>query len=517
MGSAYVQNRFETVSVFEIWKGCANMRKILTAAQMKSADERTIAGGVPSLVLMERAAMAVVQTITEEMPEADSAIVLCGTGNNGGDGFAVARILSDLGYRIQIVAPGSPDHFSPDRKQQEAMLKPYGIPVYQSFSEADRNGVSLLVDALFGIGLSREISGDWKTCIDQANASGLPIAAVDMPSGIHTDTGAVLGTAVKAAFTVTFSAPKAGLLLYPGKAFAGKTFVRQIGIRTDREDSSFLQVEEEDLSLLRKRKEDGNKGTFGKVLVIAGSHTICGAAYLSAEAALRSGAGMVKIYTEEANRTALAASFPEALLSVYSEWEWSPETLKEDLNWADAVLIGPGISCGSTAGRILKYVLEHSSLPLILDADALNLLAGKTEQLRTYPGKCVLTPHCMEMSRLTGLPIPEIKQNAPKAAEELAKKTGAAVVLKDASTVIADPDGTVWLYSGGSSALATAGSGDVLAGLMAGLTARFRHTDLPAAALAVCLHGCCGLKAAEAASAATVLAGDLTAYLPLFL
>ena len=493
------------------------MRKILSAAQMKEADTKTISGGIPSLVLMERAAMAVVEGMEEHGIDMRSVIVLCGTGNNGGDGLAVARILCDLGYTAQIVAIGDPDHYSTERQQQEKMLEPYELPFYRSLDEADTQSATVIIDALFGIGLSREIRGDWASCIEKANDSGLPIVAVDMPSGIHTDTGALLGTAVRADMTVTFSVPKAGLLLYPGKQYAGSVYVKEIGIRTSEEESGYYMVEEADLAMIPPRDESGNKGTFGKTLVIAGCSTICGAAFLAGEAALRCGTGMVKIYTEEANRIPLASSFPEALLTTYSEWEWDPSTLEEAMSWADTILIGPGIGCGSTADRILHYVLEHGSLPLVLDADALNLLTGKAGELKAYPAAAVITPHCLEMARLMDQPLSRIKEDLRRAAEEAAAETGASVILKDASTVIASPEGRNWIYADGSSALATAGSGDVLAGITAGLLTRFRDTSLPCAALAVCLHGSCGNKAAEYLSPSAVLAGDLTACISEFL
>ena len=493
------------------------MQRILTAAQMKEADARTIEGGIPSLVLMERAAMAVVHTMAEYGMDLRRAIVLCGTGNNGGDGLAVARIMCDLGYEARIVAIGNADHFSTERKQQENMLKPYHIPVFNSFHDADPGSATVIIDALFGIGVSRKIEGNWKVCIEEANASGIPIVSIDMPSGIHTDTGALLGTAIHAELTVTFSVLKAGLLLYPGREYSGEVAVREIGIRTQEESSRFCAVMEADLDMIPPRDESGNKGTFGKTLVIAGSRTICGAAYLSAEAALRTGTGMVKIYTEEANRVPLAASFPEALLSTYSETAWEPEGLSEDLKWADTVLIGPGIGCSDTARQIVEYVLQQHTMPLVMDADALNLLNGELSVLRDHTAPLILTPHCGEMSRLNGRTVAEIKEDLRKTAEEAAAASGATVVLKDASTVIASPDGRTWVYAGGNSALATAGSGDVLAGIMAGLLTQFRNTDLPYAALAVCLHGCCGVHAAELRSRSSVLAGDLTACLSEYL
>ena len=278
--------------------------------------------------------------------------------------------------------------------------------------------------------------------------------------------------------------------------------------------SEIKELTRDDLKILPPRDEEGNKGTFGKVLAVAGSWSICGAAYLCGMAALRTGVGMVKIYTEESNRTPLAASFPEALISTYREGEWDSGGLQADLKWADTVLIGPGIGTASTAGQILDFVLANSELPLLADADALNILAEDPGRIADYPAHVILTPHVMEMSRLTSLSPSAIKTDPVSAAKALSEKTGADVVLKDASTVIAACDGSCWIYRGGTSALATAGSGDVLAGMIAGLMTAYRSYDLPYAALGVCLHGTCGELAAAKRSRATVIASDLFEVMP---
>lgn len=275
-----------------------------------------------------------------------------------------------------------------------------------------------------------------------------------------------------------------------------------------------IRITKDDLKDLPARDENGNKGVFGKTLVIAGDQKICGAAYLSAKAALLSGIGMVKIYTEQANRIPLATLFPEALLETYAEETWSPEDLQDALDWADAVLIGPGIGLGKTAEHILHYVLDNVARPLVLDADALNLVSADPEMLSAVDGTCVLTPHVMEMSRLTGKSISEIKEDPVMTARAFAGEVRATVVLKDSKTVIADPDGMCWIYEDGCSALSTAGSGDVLAGLITGFMTRFRGEDLPLAALAVAAHGECGNIMAQRKSEATVIASDLFEALP---
>ena len=487
------------------------MERIWSAAQLKEADAKTMKLGLASPVLMERAALAVMDVIREEQLDMSGAVVVCGTGNNGGDGIAVARMIAECGYRPTVLMAGDSDHYSEERKHQEEILRTWPADFCESSDAVDWEKKTLIVDALFGIGLSRPVRSAYEELIRCINHTGLPVVAVDIPSGIQTDTGAVLGCAVRADHTVSFSGEKAGLLLYPGKQYAGKVHVRKIGIRMPEEvtDQVYLRVTERDLENLPVRDQTGNKGTFGKVLVIAGSRNICGAAILSGKACLRSGAGMVRIYTEESNRIPIAASFPEALLDTYAQGSWSPESLDSALNWADAVLAGPGIGTGETARRILDHVLLHARLPLILDADALNLLQGDPGRLQKYPGPCIITPHVMEMSRLSGMPCSDIKTDPRAAARDMAERSGVCVVLKDAVTMIAEPGGNTCLYTDGSSALATAGSGDVLAGITAALTVQDPLHTFRDAALAVCLHGYCGKKAALMRSEAAVTAGDL--------
>ena len=376
----------------------------------------------------------------------------------------------------------------------------------------------MIVDALFGIGLSRPIRGDDMELVQKINGSGVPVVAVDIPSGVHTDTGKEMGIAVRADHTVSFTAYKAGLLLGEGRTCSGCVHIHEIGIPFPEEEKGGREryrVTAGDLDRIPVRDRSGNKGTFGKILVIAGSRTICGAAYLAGKACLRSGAGMVRIYTEEANRIPIAASFPEALLDTYTEGNWSPDILETAVAWADTILIGPGIGTETTAERILMHVLGNASLPLILDADALNLLKGRPEILKEYPGPCAITPHIMEMSRLSGSDKEAIKEDAAGSAEDMAARSGACVVLKDASTVIAQPEGPSWIYADGSSALATAGSGDVLAGITAALAARMPGRLAEACALAVCLHGRVGTEAEEIRGADAVTAQDLTEHIRL--
>jgi NAD(P)H-hydrate epimerase len=446
-------------------------------------------------------------------------LVVCGTGNNAGDGVALARILTERGYAVEIFAAGDPAKYSEQMKTQMEIIRHYPVPVLRG--TFGTQGYTLLVDALFGIGMHRKIEGSYAEIIEKINGSGIPVAAVDLPSGIQTDSGAVCGTAVRADLTVTFTTGKAGLYLYPGAANAGRIFVKEIGIPVPedvRDDCLWFEAGEEDLQLIPARPENAHKGTFGKVLVIAGSDEICGAAYLSAAAALRCGGGMVRIYTEEKNRTALATLLPEALLTVYSGKNWSKETLLRDLAWADAVLVGPGLGTSQTAVKIMETLLSGEwKKPTVMDADALNVLASREHLLCSIDFPLTITPHVAEMSRLCEYSVSEIKAEPVYVAQRTAEACGACVVLKDARTVTAFPDGRCFLNRSGCSALATAGSGDVLAGMITALTLLFTDLPVPAQVLAVYIHGKIGERAREKYSAAAVTAGNLLEFICEFL
>lgn len=502
------------------------MRTILTAAQMKAADSNAIRQGIPSLVLMERAALSVVQELMNRKDEYDlkRVCIFCGTGNNAGDGVAIGRILKDYGYEATLFLLGPVEKFSEAMVQQVVAAKNRGIRMVMEVDQSILSHATLIIDAIFGIGLTRDITGSYAAAIQAMNQAKAPVVAVDIPSGIHTDTGAVMGCAVRCSMTVTFAREKRGMLLFPGASYAGEVLVKEIGIpvEADQVEGKLLySCEPEDLGMLPERDEAGNKGSFGKILVIGGSKNMFGAAALCAEAAMRSGAGMVKVYTEESNRTPLCCNLPEALISTYKDGEWMPLTdgirLLEDLCWADGIIIGPGLGKGTTAMGILMYFLDWNSRngkkPTVFDADALNLLAESPSLMKQICFPAVFTPHIGEMSRLGIWSVRDLKENPVEAAEFYARQNGLTLVLKDARTVIASPEGKTWLNTRGNSGLATAGSGDVLSGIMG--TIFTQNQDLPeAAALAVLIHSLSGERAAAAGSRSGVIAGDLLCEIP---
>lgn len=496
------------------------MIPVLTDKELRDADRRTSEEiGIPSLVLMERAAAEVVRVLYEQNADMSDTAVFCGTGNNGGDGAAIARMLSERGENVCVYIVGDESHFSGQMRTQVNILKKCAVPVISLTDTADFPcHPTLIIDAVFGIGIRRPVEGLFADIMNLMNNAGAPVVSVDMPSGIHTNSGACRGTAVSADLTVTFTAAKAGLYLWPGADYAGKIMIRKIGIPLPEDtlnNCRLFLTEDDDLRELPARNEWGNKGSFGKVLVIAGSKDMAGAAYLSAAAALMSGVGMVRVYTHEKNRNVIAVRLPEALITTYDE-NWSPSSLHRDMEWADAVLIGPGLGTGELAEKILtEFMHTNHTLPTVFDADALNLLAVHPELLKELDFPASATPHPGEMSRLTGISIPDIRSNIITVARRAAQEMNRTVVLKDARTVTALPDGRCFLNTSGCSALSTAGTGDVLAGITAAFVCLYGKLDLPVPpeAIAVYIHGKCGEKAAEKYSESSVRASDLLEFL----
>lgn len=494
------------------------MKRILTAAQMRQADHNTIETmGIPSLVLMERAALSCVEELENGRWNLKKVLAVCGPGNNGGDGAAIARILKTKGVDAQLFCLGNPEKYSEGMKAQKKIAENYGV---REVKNPDFREYTVIIDAIFGIGVSRPLAGEYRKAVEEIYASGIPVLAVDIPSGIHTDTGEVLDAAVKARTTVTFACAKPGLLLDPGKRYAGDVRIRDIGIgfaAGEEETPWYGSVEKEDLDRFLARTPMGNKGTFGKVLVIAGSDVMCGAAILCARAVLASGAGMVKVVTEIRNRTPLFCALPEAMADFWTEGEPIPEeTLLQDLAWADAVVAGPGLSKSRTAKELLTFAAKHTEVPLVLDADALNLIAEDPAILSGCKAEKILTPHVGELARLLHTTIAKCQRDPAGSAKKAAEEYRACCVRKDSVTVTAE-EGREQYYinTSGSSALATAGSGDVLAGITGAFAAKRqcgkeREISLAkTAALAVYAHGKAGEAAEKRSSASYVTASEI--------
>lgn len=481
------------------------MEYILTSHEMKKLDLITIEEiGVPSAVLMEKAALGVIKALNNSIPSPERILIVCGTGNNGGDGIAIGRMLTLEGKQVRIVLIGDENQATVDTKRQIAIAKKYNVKIYSTFDNSEYN---VIIDALFGIGVSREIEGSYKEAIHYINeAKGFKVA-VDIPSGISADTGKVMGSAVKADLTVAIAYKKLGHVLYPGASYCNKIIVCDIGVYGADKINAIVSYTKKDLNRLPKRVAYSNKGTYGKALIIAGSVNMAGAAYLAAYAAYKTGCGLVRIVTPQENREILQSLLPEAILSTYQTQNPDLEMIEDAISWADVINIGPGIGKSETAKRILKLVLQKRNCPLVIDADAINLMAMHQELWNETMKDVVMTPHLKEMSGICQTKIAKIKDNLIQTATKLASMHKLVCVLKDTRTIVAG-DNQIYINQSGNNGMAKAGSGDILSGIITGLLAQ--HMEIfEGAALGVYIHGLSGDKAAQKMGQYGILARDI--------
>ncbi len=490
------------------------MQLWVNAAQMKAADQYTIQKlGVPSLELMEHAAQACVQVLEDEKVDLSHVCVVCGSGNNGGDGFAIARILQNNRYSVETFCVGNPEHYTEETQEQMHRLQECGGKITYGMPQED--SYSVIIDAVFGVGLSRKVEGRYRQVIEQMNRMRGIKFAVDIPSGLSATTGCILGCAFKADYTVTFQLKKIGLELSQGRTMAGRVIVPDIGISTDSicEDQEIVRTAGKDIyrKMLPDRPEDSNKGTYGRLLVIAGSKGMAGAAYLNAHAAYMTGAGLVRIYTSSDNREILQTLLPEAIITTYEEY--NKEELLSLLTWADGVCIGSGLGMSRLSEKILKTVIEYVKVPCLIDADGLNLLAENKNYLNQMAERrFVITPHMKEMSRLTGTPVEELKADRIQILKDFISRYRITCVLKDSRTLIASEEKGIRMNLTGNSAMAKAGSGDVLAGVISGWMVQGKEAE-DAAELGTYIHGLSGDLAKFEKGVYSVMARDLIEYI----
>ena len=486
------------------------MKPILSAAQMKACDQATITShGVPSLVLMERAALAVTAEIKAQFPDTSTPVaIICGSGNNGGDGVAIGRMLYLAGYPVQLLVLGNAAHYTTQLQAEIDMARSYGVPFVGECQEFTAPGI--IVDAIFGIGLSRPVEGQYAHAITYINSSAAYTLAVDIPSGFSADTGVMLGAGVQADCTVTFAYEKLCLYLSDCAAAAGRIVTADVGIYLSSTDDCCTHLFAEDLQFIPRRAKTANKGTCGRVLVIAGSADIYGACYLSARAAMVAGSGLVKVYTHENNRAALSVALPEAMYEFYDSFD--PAQLDSLMSWPDVILIGPGLSTTDISRQIFEYLVSNVSKPLVIDADGINLLSQRLDLLNAITVPVILTPHLKEMSRLCGLSVSEINNSMVDTADSFAKKYHCSLVLKNYATVIACQNHAPYICTSGNEALATAGSGDVLAGIIASLLGQGLSPEM-AASLGALLHGHSGASASDDTGIRGLLASDIISHL----
>ena len=507
----------------------AYSNQILTRHLMAACDAYTIdVLGVPSQTLMERAAQGVVDYLLASphlCPQAGGhASILCGSGNNGGDGFAVARFLHEqtnlqvsVCYTGKRLPDGSPDtsHMSTECARQYTLLKDTLVPIFAPAHMKDvLDSTTLVVDAMLGIGLDRDITGELAQLIGRINQCTCPILAVDIPTGVCADTGRILGCCVHASATVTMQAIKQGMLLYPAAEACGDICICDIGVDlSPAKDTQVFIADKQILPhVMPPRHRRTHKGTYGQIALICGSEEMCGAAILCAKGALASGVGLVRVITPMQNKTAINMAIPEAIVTTYDPHAPLPSSLLHIIAQCDGAVIGCGLGTDQGAQTLLEQMLfnlpQDKYFPLVMDADALNLLALHPDLwgspfLRERGRQVVITPHPMEMARLTSAPLSQILENPMATAQGVSRHWGIGVVLKDAHTVIATPD-QVFISPFGNAGMAKGGSGDVLAGILGSLLVQNRHaldgetmTMGEVVAGGVALHALSGDVAAE--------------------
>ncbi len=507
------------------------MEYLVTRKEMQAYDTYTIESiGIPSMVLMERAALKTVDVILntaknmgfltgsffKQFYKDVQIAVVCGTGNNGGDGLCVARLLLEQGIYADTFLVGDREKLSVETKKQLEILDKYNFAVSDTLSDKQYD---IVVDALFGNGLTREIAGEYQKAIEWMNQNKAYKIAIDIPSGIDADTGKVLGCAVSADETVAIAFRKRGHVLFPGTTYCGDVKVADIGITPHSFHGQIPQMytyTEQIQQLLPERKPDGNKGTFGKVLLIAGSTDMAGAAVLCAESIYKTGAGMVKLVIPEAIREIIQTRIAEALIQVYTSADGLTDaeetTLEENLRWADVVAIGPGLGLSQSAKALLEKILTTDK-PLVADADALNLLAMDEnkvlwEVLTARAQPTILTPHMAELARLSGVSTKEVVEDETKATQNLAKKSHCIVVGKSARTHVCGAGERMYLNSNGNDKMASAASGDVLTGVITAVLAQGIEA-WDAACLGVYIHAGAGDKAVKGFSCLGLKALDI--------
>jgi ADP-dependent NAD(P)H-hydrate dehydratase / NAD(P)H-hydrate epimerase len=516
--------------------------KVVTANEMLQIDRKTIEEfGIPCRVLMERAGTAIAAKI-REVYGPKKVVVLSGIGNNGGDGIVAARVLHKEGWDVNVFLSSKHEGLKGDALlQYEAALR-FGVPVKQAETLFEHKTDflrphTIIIDALFGTGLGKDIAGFYSDIINVLNRSKLSIIAVDIPSGISSDTGQVMGNAIKAECTVTFGLPKRGHLLYPGAEYTGKLFVENIGFPAELLKSYNLTVElsERDnvSSLIPERKKYSYKGNYGHVLLIAGSRGKTGAAIMAAKACLRAGAGLVTIGVPESLAGIFQTRVTEEMTLVLpdkGDGSLSEKALDKILEYlektAGLIAIGPGIGVSSDTEKIIERLILRSNSPIIIDADGLNSLKGNTKIFRKAKAPVILTPHPGEMARLmrrrskkkqpqtVDLELcTEIEKDRINVAVSFVKETGTFLVLKGVPTIIASPDGRVFINSTGNPGMSTAGTGDVLTGMIAGFMGQ-GLAPLNASILGVYMHGMAGDIAASENGEHSLIASDIIGSIP---
>lgn len=497
--------------------------KVVTSREMAEIDTLTIQQyGIPSMVLMERAALAVAKHVLEISPE--NVIILAGPGNNGGDGIASGRILRNKIKNVKIFQLFPSDRLSHDCKTQLDIAKKFGIPIVETYPEDEEIAkADLVIDAIFGTGLTRPIQGELAKFIERVNHLKKTVIAVDIPSGVSSDTGEVLGVAIKADRTITFGLPKRGHILYPGKDYTGALFVEDIGFPDELTKSENLKVSliERDFArcLIPPRPKYSHKTKYGHVLVIAGSTGKTGAAMLTARAALRTGSGLVTMAVPAALKVVFQSKVLEEMIlplpcNTNTLSKQALPGIMEFINErANSVAFGPGVGVNEDIEFILKELILNCPCPIVIDADGITVLSKIQDVLKNARSQIVLTPHPGEMARLINTSVKDIEKQRIDITQKVATDLNVTVVLKGVPTVVAEPQGRTYLNTTGNPGMATGGSGDVLTGIIASLIGQ-GLSPFYASVLGVYIHGLSGDIAATQKGYHGLIAGDIIESLP---
>jgi NAD(P)H-hydrate epimerase len=506
---------------------------LVTAKEMQEMDRKTIEDfGMPGMVLMENAGRGATRFLLEQFRgiENKRVGVIAGRGNNGGDGFVIARCLKQKGIQVHVYLLSEANRVQGDAAANLKLLQPLEVPVVAipdkaSFSkyQSEMAGLDVWVDAILGTGLKSDVKGYFKTIIEFINGLNKPVMAVDIPSGLNSDTGQACGVCIRAKATATFAFAKTGHIVHPGAAYVGSLKIVDIGIPShivnEVGPSQWLLTRKIIQSCLRPRVPDAHKGTTGHLLVIAGSPGKTGAAAMTSISALRAGAGLVTLGIAESLNAvlepqvleAMTAPLPATQTGVLGESAFT--VIKKLMIGKKCVAIGPGLGQAEKTKKLVRKIIETSTIPVVVDADGLNSLAGHVQILSNAKAPVILTPHPGEMARLMGAQASTVQQNRIKCARQFAVDCKVHVILKGARTVIAHPDGRMFINPTGNAGMASGGMGDVLTGIIAGLMAQGLAPE-PACHAGVYLHGAAADSLAEAIGPYGYLAGDVMHAIP---
>jgi len=507
--------------------------KVVNKKQMQEIDKKaTLDFNIPSIILMENAGLISSLSLEKEFPDLkESKIsIFVGGGNNGGDGLVIARHLFNQSMDINVYLLKEVDKFKGDVLTNLGIAQSIGVPIKEILheDELEKEKVNILeaeiiIDAILGTGISGEVEGFLAQVINFLNQTNKPIVAIDTPSGLDVDTGLPAGCCIRARTTFTFGLPKIGLLLYPGAELAGKVSLIDISLPkqllNDENIKVNLLLEEDIAPLLPKRAEDAHKGSCGKVITIAGSVGMTGAAVMTSLSSLAIGAGLSILGIPESLNPIVEVKLTEVITKPLPETEEqtlslnSYDKIMELVKNATSLAIGPGLGRNNEVVNLIRKLISKVNLPMVIDADGLFALVNNLHLLKDKTVPVIITPHHGEMAYLLGITMAEVKKDRLKIAQDFAQKYEVIVVLKGARTIIAAPEGNAYINSTGNSGMATAGCGDVLTGMIAGLLAQ-KVSVLDAAKIGVFLHGLAGDLALEEKGEYSLVASDLISKIP---